>query len=1045
MSRRPIVEGLYDLIVDIADREQLDALDVASWVVDRRSPEAGGLPHALAVQLLPRLIAAFEAIKGEDDDRRDAQVRLANAILDVLRQGSPDSGLDERDAFDEPASRLLAVTPPNPTLGKADSPIRPLIPLNSSDLLVNGHKQPRIGSEIQRELPSADRVDLLCAFLRYSGVRHILPGLEAFVARRPGTFRVITTSYMAATERRAIEALRDLGAEVRVSYNRSTTRLHAKAWLFDRASGFSTGYIGSSNLSHSALHDGLEWNVRVSAIDNLSIINKFQASFEQYWNDPEFEDYDADAFLAATKAAKKAQTASLLGAIRVHPYPHQREILEELAAERVAGHHRNLIVAATGTGKTVIAALDYKRLVQEHGKLSLLFVAHRKEILDQSRSTFRAAMRDGSFGELLVGGEEPDEGQHVFASVQSLHGGRLEGLSPTAYDVVIVDEFHHAEAPTYVRLLEHLQPRYLVGLTATPERADGLDVKHWFDGRIASEIRLWEALDRGLLCPFQYFGVADDTDLSSVTFTRGRYDVGELERVFTGDHFRAKRILQAVERYVTDPTVMRALGFCVSIRHAELMAAAFTAGGLPSLAVSSKTKRDDRRAALQALRDGKVTCLFAVDLFNEGVDLPDVDTVLFLRPTESATVFLQQLGRGLRQADDKSCLTVLDFIGHAHKRFRFDVRYRALVGGTRRSVLEAVEEGFPYLPPGCSILLERQAQAHVVDNIRSMLRQGLASLAEDLRDVAAAIGEDVTLDRFLTEARLDVSDVYSTSGRSWSVLRRKAGLPWPSPVEGESRFTRAIARIQHVDDLTRIDTWCEWLRAEHPPITAGPRTPEGRLQLMLAATLGDRRLRVAELPGALSDLWTHDAVRLELTELLEAKRERLRHLTPALGLTSGALTPLRVHGTYAMTEIMGGLGVIRKERLLSPQAGVFFDEGSGADLFFITLQKSEKEYSPQTLYRDYPISERLFHWESQHITRADSNTGRRYIDHEALGTDVVLFVRHVKKESSLTQPYVCLGPARYVRHQNERPMEVVWRLDHPMPGRFYEEAKLAAG
>ncbi len=836
-----------------------------------------------------------------------------------------------------------------------------------------------------------------------------------------------------------------MGAYGWVSNNKSTTRLHAKAWLFQRDSGFSTAYIGSSNLSHSALIDGLEWNVRVSTVDNGAIVGKFQTAFDQYWNDPEFEPYDAATFLQATKAAKYAQTATLLSAVHVRPYPHQREILEELAAERAAGYCRNLVVAATGTGKTIIAALDYKRLVDEFGTLSLLFVAHRKEILQQSISAFRVVMRDGSFGELLVDRHEPDEGRHVFASIQSLHGARLEQLEPQAYDVVIVDEFHHAEAPTYTKLLEHVQPRYLVGLTATPERADGLDVKRWFDGRIAAEIRLWEALDRGLLCPFQYFGVADDTDLSSVKFQRGRYDQSHLAQIITGDHFRAKRIVDAVSRYVTDPMRMRALGFCVSIKHAALMADAFNRAGLASRAVNAKTHREERRAALQALKDGDLRCLFAVDLFNEGVDLPNVDTVLFLRPTESATVFLQQLGRGLRLADNKACLTVLDFIGNANKRFRFDLRYRALAGGTRRQLLEAVEEGFPYLPPGCAIQLERQAQAHVVANIRTILRQGLAALAEDLRDVAEEIGSDVTLGQFLEEARLDLSDVYSKPGRSWTDLRRKAGLPWPTARPEENAFTKTMARIQHVDDPERIAVWSDWLASRTPPQAADPTTRVGRLQLMLVTTLGDRRLKVAELGNALESLWSHESVRAELCELLEVQRDRLRHLCPWLKLSTNVNVPIRVHASYAMSEIMSAFGIVRNARVLSPQAGVFYDPASQTDLFFITLQKTEREYSPQTMYRDVPISETLFHWESQHLTSEASRTGQRYIHHAQRNSNIVLFVRHQKKVGGLTQPYLCLGTARYVRHQSERPMQIEWRLDESMPGRFFEQAKIAAG
>ena len=318
---------------------------------------------------------------------------------------------------------------------------------------------------------------------------------------------------------------------------------------------------------------------------------------------------------------------------------------------------------------------------------------------------FATVLGDGSFGELFVGGAKPKQWRHVFASVQSLAHGGLEKFDPDAFDIVIVDEFHHSEAATYTRLLRHFQPKLLLGLTATPERADGKDVTHWFDGRIAAELRLWEALERDLLCPFHYFGVHDLTRLDAVEWRAGRYDLKQLDDLITGDDVRARIALNAVRDKVPDPHRMRALGFCVSRAHAHFMARFFQEAGLPAVAVDSETREADRDEALRRLKAREINAVFAVDLFNEGVDIPEIDTVLMLRPTESATVFLQQLGRGLRRSEGKDVLTVIDLVGFQHKRFRFDLRYRALTGATRAGVEAAVEHGFPYLPPGCHIEL----------------------------------------------------------------------------------------------------------------------------------------------------------------------------------------------------------------------------------------------------------------------------------------------------------------------------------------------------
>ena len=508
--------------------------------------------------------------------------------------------------------------------------------------------------------------------------------------------------------------------------------------MFRRATRFDTAYVGSSNLSRAALLDGVEWNVRLSRIGTPSLLEKFRATFDTYWNDASFEAYDPDrdrdrlddALAEASGRSQHTRVTISLSGLEVRPYSYQSQMLEAIDVERTLhDRHRNLVVAATGTGKTVIAALDYRGLCPLDGRdrPSLLFVAHRREILEQSLRTYREVLADPNFGELYVGGARPERWKHVFASVQSLTSYGVHHLPSDAFEVVVIDEFHHAEASTYRRLMDHLAPRELLGLTATPERADGTDVRSFFDGRIAAELRLWDALGADLLCPFHYFAVADGTDLRSIGWSRGRYDEASLSNVFTGNNARAAVVLSQLRDKVLDVGAMRALGFCVSVAHAEFMAQTFRDAGIPAQAVSGSTPIHAREQALQDLQDRRVNVLFAADLFNEGLDLPDVDTVLFLRPTESATVFLQQLGRGLRRTPSKAVLTVLDFVGHHRKEFRFDTKLRALTGHTRRGLRHEIERGFPFLPAGCQIVMDKQAQHLVLDNIRAQVGQPLAA------------------------------------------------------------------------------------------------------------------------------------------------------------------------------------------------------------------------------------------------------------------------------------------------------------------------------
>lgn len=688
----------------------------------------------------------------------------------------------------------------------------------TDDLLVNARGEPVLAREIEAELSSADGVDLLCAFIKFEGLRLIVDRLDEAI-RRGCPVRVITTTYVGATERRAIDELVRRGAEVKISYETQRTRLHAKAWLFRRRSGMDTGYVGSSNLSRSALVDGLEWNVRLSRSENPSTLDKFAATFESYWAQDAFERYDperdAERLDAALGVAGRREPLRLAG-LEVRPFPHQQDVLDRLDAERhVHDRWRNLVVATTGRqdGHRRAGLPAPQGAARRH--LSLLFVAHRREILEQSQAVFRAVLGDGAFGELYVAGQRPERWRHVFASVQSLAARGIDAVPPEHFDVVVVDEFHHAEAATYGSILNHLQPRVLLGLTATPERGDGRDVTHWFDGLVAAELRLWEALEQELLCPFHYFGVADQTDLSGLEWKRGGYDVAGIDRLYTGNDARAALVLRQVEDKVLDVRSMRALGFCVSKSYAAYMARVFDLAGVPSIALDADTPADLRRDARLRLQRAELNAVFTVDLFNEGLDIPEVDTVLFLRPTESATVFLQQLGRGLRHARGKACLTVLDFIGQQHRRFRFDVRYRALTGASRADLERQVVERFPFLPSGCAVELDRVASGIVLANIRGQLRATSKELVAEVR----AAG-DVSLPTYLAESGRDLVDVYRGSG-SWTSLRRAASIERSDALGSEAPLLRRVHRLVSVDDLERVRVWRAWFeRSAPPPIEA---------------------------------------------------------------------------------------------------------------------------------------------------------------------------------------------------------------------------------
>jgi superfamily II DNA or RNA helicase/HKD family nuclease len=1024
-------EGIYESLVTASLLRSVE--DDPALVSDLADVDPADQPSVLTRHVAQALLTRLEEVKDPD-----ARLEIVHQLLKAV-----DQDVDRVDPRITQLQRLSYANAPG-TVPSSDK--RPRTPLSDAALLTNAHGEPSLGTELRAEIETADRVDLLCAFVKWHGVRLLEPELKR-LRDRGKPFRVVTTTYMGATEREALDRLvREFGAEVSVQYDALRTRLHAKAWLFQRDTGFDTAYVGSSNLSRAALLDGVEWNVRLSRVANPHLLNKFGATFDTYWNDPYFERYDPDgdrdrlddAIAEASGRTTHSRVTLSLSGLEVRGYPYQLEMIEALDAERVVhDRHRNLVVAATGTGKTVVAALDYRAQCDAAGpaaRPSLLFVAHRKEILEQSLRTYREVLADPTFGELYVGGARPERWRHVFASVQSLHSYGVDNIPSDAYDVVVIDEFHHAQAATYRKILGHLAPKELLGLTATPERADGTDVRSFFGGRTAVELRLWDALNAELLCPFHYFAVADGTDLREVSWKQGRYDEAELSNVFTGNNQRVRVVLGQLRDKVLDPGAMRALGFCVSVAHAEFMANAFNAAGIPARAVSGTTPPLEREQALTDLREKRVNVLFAADLFNEGLDLPDVDTVLFLRPTESATIFLQQLGRGLRQTRDKAVLTVLDFVGYHRKEFRWDLKLRALTGRTRRGLERDIANGFPFLPSGCQIVLDKTTQAVVLTNIKSQVASRWAHIVAELRSYG-----DQDLPTFLEESGIEFSDILRRG--TWTRLRRDAGLETRAGSELEDKLLKRVRAFTHVDDRTRVETYRRILSDLSPSYDELAEN-EQRLARMLFFSLWRGGGGHSSFADGLNALRSEPAVRDEIGAVIDMSFDAARRQTTRL---SGPLAPLplRVHARYQLEEVLAGIDYVSMKRKAdSFREGVLHQSDLNLDVFFVTFVKSEADYSPTTMYRDYPISPTLLHWESQSRTTINSPTGQRYIN----GTsNVLIFARQEPYNEYGTAPYVLLGPAHYVTHSGERPISITWKLGHPMPIDLFNSASVVAG
>lgn len=1032
-------DGLYDRLLNQALERELQRLP-GDRRVQLETLGHEGQRRRLVMEVARLLPELLNAAADSGDGAGSSELALINTLLRSLRKEKLDD-----DHLVAPLRALRAIH------AGSTPPVYPPTGLSAPWLFTAGRVDPSLYSELRAELASADRIDVLVSFITWSGLRKIIDVLETITAPdargQPGTrLRFITTTYTGATESAAVEKLARLpGVEVKISLDGQRTRLHAKAWMFHRHSGFGSVLVGSANLSASALLNGIEWTVKFTQVGQADLFTAAAAHFETLWNDAEFQRFDPHseehrqqlrrALGEARSPERSAQVVALPTWFDLRPRAFQEVMLERLASERRHGRTRNLLVAATGTGKTVVAAFDYLRQVQAQGTPPrLLFVAHRVEILRQAMVTFRQILRRPDFGELLADGCEPESDAHLFASIASMDSRRLiETRGANFWHTVIIDECHHLPAALFRRFAENIRPQILLGLTATPERADGAPVTDFFDARPdgspAVELRLWDALDQQLLAPFEYYASADETDLEQVRWGQPQLEREDLSKIVGADHARARRVIHALKHYADGRSTVRAIAFCVDIQHAEFMAARFSETGWPAMAVTSQSSREARAAAPVRLASGELRVLCTVDLYNEGVDIPQANTLLFLRPTQSPVVFAQQLGRGLRVAPDKDSCLVLDFVGRVREGFRFDRLYQAMTGLSRKQLQQEMEQGFASLPPGCHIQFDRVARERVLDALRTVANQSWRTLTAELAAFAQGRPrKTIRLTDFLTQQCLEATDVYSTSRSSsgWTALKRAAGLEAREAGPDEGYLGKRFTALLDINDSERVAL----LRkvAAHDHTSAGNGTPRTERQLqMLACQLFAQRSEVMSGEQFLSRLAASALMREELGELadwidLHADLEP----EPLPGVPDD--WPLLLHGAYSRAEILSASGFWHGQARPPMFEGLLNFKSLKLQLLFVTLDKKEG-FHERIAYHDYAISPELFHWQSQNNAGPGTASGQIYTQSATNGWRFQLFVRETPDH-----PFIALGPvALSDAPTGEKPMSMVWKLERSIP------------
>jgi superfamily II DNA or RNA helicase len=1047
-------EGFYEKIVSESIAKALENENDKMILLESFAKNDGSvLIHRYFQQILQR---AFNQITEERDElAKQKLIDFTNDLIKLTAAYLNDDEFEEDQISNQGLVLKAFFHASSFTQANLKKYIQESFPITglSESALFNGSKHtPSLESELKKEMLTSDEVWWLVSFLKFEGVRlfeQVLRKME----NKGKKVKIICTVYMGATDLKAVDFLSEFSnVEIKISFNTNQERLHAKSYLFMRNSGFHTAYIGSSNLSRSALTNGLEWNLKVTQQEIPHIIAKCKNTFDTYWNDANFELYVPELHRdklkqALDKGKIKKSEDEVSTFFDINPFPFQQQILDQLSQCRERGEMKNLVVAATGTGKTVISAFDFKRFLKAHPTANFLFVAHREEILRQARYTFRQVLKNPDFGELWFNGENPDTYNQLFVSIPTLNN-RISNLALSAdfFDYIIIDEVHHSAASSYQKLLSYFTPNILLGLTATPERHDGENVTKYFGHSLSAEIRLPDALNQKLLCPFQYFGISDETDISRVSWRRGRYEISELEKIYSEDHRRVIDIINNCEKYLTDYREVRALGFCVSKKHAEFMSNQYKAKGLKAAYLHADNS-GDRKSIMQQFRRKEINYLFVVDIFNEGVDIPEIDTLLFLRPTESLTIFLQQLGRGLRLHEEKTCLTVLDFVGQQHVEYSFEHKFRAMLGKTHSKVKDELQQDFPNLPLGCSITLEATAKEIILKNIQSSYGSGERSLLKAMDRFTLDYTVEFTLKNFCELMGIELFAIYKTKQLFLELKLKHQG--------------KSITRNSNAERLARVmaSTWLAsdsesyfkfliaFISQENFDITL--KSTEQFL-VMCYLDLFDSAPNVQsaeELYIKLSKVFDQIEIREEVLLYLNYRLEQLEGIEKDIELKIPSV--LKLHGRYTRNQILAGISESNLSHKAPSREGVYRikDENKETELLFVTLYKGDGKFNASTMYHDYFINEKLFHWQSQNSTTPESNVGQSYIKQTERNKDVLLFVRESTiDENGVTMAFVFCGKLLYVQHEGRKPMSVTWKLNTPPPALLLNEGrKLGVG
>jgi DNA or RNA helicases of superfamily II len=919
--------------------------------------------------------------------------------------------------------------------------------------------------ELQQAFSKCRRFYFSVAFINYSGLQLLLDNLKDM--RDRGVHgKIMTSTYLNFTEPKALKKIKKFdNVELKVFEADRTKGFHSKAYIFENDDDY-TIMIGSSNITQSALKSNVEWNIEIVSKDEDALVQRIRKEYRELWDQCAVAD---DLFLQhyqkfienlRSHSAHVSEPSFSYGDAamqQIVPNLMQRQAIENLERLRNHGEQRALVISATGTGKTYMAAFDVRQL----HPATLLYIVHREEILVKAKETFESLLGRGNMG-LFTGNEKDYSGKkYIFTTIQTIKDHYQE-FSPDYFKYMIIDEAHHATSPSYSKVLDYFKPDFLLGMTATPERCDNGDIFGLFDNNIAVEVRLNEALEEDLVLPFHYFGITDvdGIDLSDISID----DVAEVAKRLKINR-RVDFIVKKMNFYGYDGESCKCLGYCVTKDHAQYMADEFNKRGINSACLTGDDPQSKRQEMIHRLEDDfdPLQVIFTVDIFNEGVDIPSVNLVLMLRPTNSPIIFMQQLGRGLRKYQGQSFLTVLDFIGNHSKTFLIAIALSGKRFYDKDSLKVAVKRGFPDLPGATHIQMDKISQQQIIKQLDM----------ENFRTM-----------KYLKDEYLEFKKEY--------VRATKRDIPYylmdyvkfenaPDPVtfiDNKKSYLEFLAAVEKTNELKRLantEPFCQLLRqlsaflpikrphefiilrylVTHDAITR--EIAENELLKMMDSVTGEtllhaferlnqtyddhsqiaRDIKLCTLDGSNNQLIrsplfgkiTYD--KKQQAYILDVLNYGLYRYGRQFGSKNYGVPFLKLYEQYASRDL-GPL--INFKKKLSAFRGSTIPNGNDYYLF-IDLNKDEESIK----YKDKFISSKVFQWETPNATSQETKQGQRLVHNKKYGINLYLFVRKFKVIDNSTEPYIYIGKGDVTSFHGNKPITTEITLNHEIPMSLYLE------